>query len=111
MASQILQIAEVETAQKGLNHFKKRRCLIPAERLLRVEEGAWRGIPYAIGMKEDAPFVFAGLWEGWKDPAAEEWSRKYWSLKSSFLTIGATASPWPGKQTIYIGACSFRNLR
>ena len=24
-------------------------------------------------MKDDAPFVFAGLWEGWKDPTTEEW--------------------------------------
>jgi SOS response associated peptidase (SRAP) len=24
-------------------------------------------------MKDDSPFVFAGLWEGWKDPANNEW--------------------------------------
>ena len=30
-------------------------------------------IPYAIGMKDDSPFVFAGLWEGWKDPSTSEW--------------------------------------
>jgi putative SOS response-associated peptidase YedK len=24
-------------------------------------------------MKDDCPFVFAGLWEGWKDPANDEW--------------------------------------
>jgi putative SOS response-associated peptidase YedK len=24
-------------------------------------------------MKDDSPFVFAGLWEGWKNPASEEW--------------------------------------
>jgi putative SOS response-associated peptidase YedK len=26
-------------------------------------------------MKDDSPFVFAGLWEGWKDPANDEWIR------------------------------------
>ena len=26
-------------------------------------------------MKDDAPFVFAGLWEGWKDPTTDEWLR------------------------------------
>jgi hypothetical protein len=30
-------------------------------------------IPYAIGLKDDSPFVFAGLWEDWKDPATWEW--------------------------------------
>jgi putative SOS response-associated peptidase YedK len=29
--------------------------------------------PYSIGMKDDSPFVFAGLWEVWKEPATEEW--------------------------------------
>jgi len=24
-------------------------------------------------VKDDSPFVFAGLWEGWKDPANDEW--------------------------------------
>jgi SOS response associated peptidase (SRAP) len=24
-------------------------------------------------MKDDSPFVFAGLWEGWKDPTNGEW--------------------------------------
>jgi putative SOS response-associated peptidase YedK len=32
-------------------------------------------IPYTIGMKDDSPFVFAALWEGWKDPATDEWLR------------------------------------
>jgi putative SOS response-associated peptidase YedK len=30
-------------------------------------------IPYAIGMKDDSPFVFAALWKGWKDPFTNEW--------------------------------------
>jgi hypothetical protein len=29
-----------------------------------------------LRMKDDAPFVFAGLWESWRDPAADEWLRK-----------------------------------
>ena len=33
--------------------------------------------PYAIGMKDGAPFGLAGLWENWKDPAADEWVRTF----------------------------------
>jgi putative SOS response-associated peptidase YedK len=29
-------------------------------------------IPHSIGIKDDSRFVFAGLWEGWKDPANDE---------------------------------------
>ena len=29
-------------------------------------------IPYSISMKDDSPFVFAGLWKGWKDPGNGE---------------------------------------
>jgi putative SOS response-associated peptidase YedK len=42
-------------------------------RVERMEEGRRRKIPCSIGMKDDAPFVFAGLWEGWKDPTTEKW--------------------------------------
>jgi hypothetical protein len=24
-------------------------------------------------LKDNSPFVFAGLWEGWKDPVNDEW--------------------------------------
>jgi putative SOS response-associated peptidase YedK len=34
-------------------------------------------IPYSISMKDGARFVFAGLWEGWKDPANNEWLHTY----------------------------------
>jgi putative SOS response-associated peptidase YedK len=32
-------------------------------------------IPYSIGMKDDEPFVFAGLWDAWIDPSTDEWLR------------------------------------
>ena len=32
-------------------------------------------IPFSIGRKYDRPFAFAGLWEGWKDPATGDWLR------------------------------------
>jgi putative SOS response-associated peptidase YedK len=33
--------------------------------------------PYAIAMKNGAPFGIAGLWENWKDPASGEWIRTF----------------------------------
>jgi SOS response associated peptidase (SRAP) len=36
----------------------------------RIPDGK---IPYSIGIKDNSPFVFPGLWEGWKDPANREW--------------------------------------
>jgi putative SOS response-associated peptidase YedK len=37
-----------------------------------MEEVPGGKIPYSIGMKDDSPFMFAGLWEGWKDPSTSE---------------------------------------
>ena len=44
-----------------------RRCLVPADGFyewLRVDEKTKQ--PYAFGMKDDAPFAFAGVWDAWK---------------------------------------------
>jgi putative SOS response-associated peptidase YedK len=44
-----------------------RRCLVPADGFyewLRVDEKTKQ--PYAFRMKDDAPFAFAGVWDGWK---------------------------------------------
>ena len=33
--------------------------------------------PYAIAMKDGAPFGIAGIWENWKEPASGEWIRTF----------------------------------
>ena len=33
--------------------------------------------PYAIAMKDCAPFGIAGIWENWKEPAWGEWIRTF----------------------------------
>jgi putative SOS response-associated peptidase YedK len=52
---------------------------------------SFNNIEKLISLKDDSPFVFAGLWEGWKDPANGEWLhtgrscvRKNTPLKSTF---------------------------
>jgi putative SOS response-associated peptidase YedK len=33
--------------------------------------------PYAIAMKNGSPFGIGGLWENWKDPTSDEWTRTF----------------------------------
>src|SRR3979490_62236 len=47
---------------------KKGRCLFPADSFFEWKSGGTVKQPYSIGMKDGEPFVFAGLWEGWKPP-------------------------------------------
>jgi len=57
---------------------KKRRCLVPAEWFYE-----WRKIdaktkqPYAIAMKDDSLFAFAGLWDTWKDKTTGQTLKTY----------------------------------
>jgi putative SOS response-associated peptidase YedK len=63
----------IDTAPSYREAFKKRRCLIPSDGFYEWKKVPRGKIPYSIGMKDDSPFVFAGLWEGWKDHANGEW--------------------------------------
>ena len=67
------RVETVDTAPSYRQAFKKRRCLIPGDGFYEWKKVLGEKIPYSISMKDDSPFVFAGLWEGWKDPANGEW--------------------------------------
>src|SRR6266403_6345793 len=54
----------VDTAHSFRSAFRKRRCLIPADGFYEWKKVIGGKIPYSIEMKDDSPFVFAGLWEG-----------------------------------------------
>jgi putative SOS response-associated peptidase YedK len=69
------RVETVETAPSYREAFKKRRCLIPVDGFYEWKKVLGGKIPYSISMKDGSPFVFAGLWEGWKDPAKGEWLR------------------------------------
>jgi putative SOS response-associated peptidase YedK len=55
--------------------FKRRHCLVPAdlfyewENLDPSDAKRKNTQPYAIGLKDDTPMAFAGLWDSWKDKA------------------------------------------
>ena len=66
--------ARVETVDATPSYrqaFKKRRCLIPVDGFYEWKKVLGDKIPYSIQMKDDSPFVFAGLWERWKPPESE----------------------------------------
>ncbi len=51
--------------------FKYQRCLIPADvfyEWMVASDG--RKYPYAVHLKEERPFAFAGLWDRWKNGSA-----------------------------------------
>jgi putative SOS response-associated peptidase YedK len=54
---------------------ENRRGLIPADGFYEWRTIGGMKIPFSIGMKNDSPFAFAGLWEGWKDPTTANWLR------------------------------------
>jgi putative SOS response-associated peptidase YedK len=65
----------VDTTPSFRGAFRKRRCLIPADGFYEWRKIGGRKAPFSIAMKDDRPFVFAGLWEGWKPPGSDEWLR------------------------------------
>ncbi len=68
----------VATSPAFREAWKRRRCLVPADWFYE-----WKKLddktkqPYAIAMKDDSLFAFAGLWETWKDQASGKELRTY----------------------------------
>jgi len=54
----------VETAPSYREAFRKRRCLLPADGFYEWRTIGGAKIPFAIEMKDDRPFAFAGLLGG-----------------------------------------------
>jgi putative SOS response-associated peptidase YedK len=69
------RVESVDTASSYRGAFRKRRCLIPADSFFEWQRAGNLKQPYSIGVKSGEPFVFAGLWEGWKKPGSEDWLR------------------------------------
>jgi putative SOS response-associated peptidase YedK len=54
---------------------RSRRCIVPVDGFFewKAIKGQRAKQPYAIAMKDGAPFGIAGIWENWKEPASGEW--------------------------------------
>jgi putative SOS response-associated peptidase YedK len=48
--------------------FRRRRCLMVADGFYEWQKTNGKKQPYFIGMRDESPFAFAGLWECWEDP-------------------------------------------
>jgi putative SOS response-associated peptidase YedK len=59
--------------------YRTRRCIVPVEGFFewKAIKGQKAKQPYAIAMKDGAPFGIAGIWENWKEPASDEWIRTF----------------------------------
>jgi putative SOS response-associated peptidase YedK len=66
--------------------FQKQRCLVAADSFYewKVQDGKKKKTPFRILMKNEEPFVFAGLWDSWKKPDGE--------LLKSFTIITTNAN-------------------
>ena len=59
--------------------YRPRRCILPVDGFFewKAIKGQKAKQPYAIAMKDGAPFGIAGIWENWKDPTTGEWVRTF----------------------------------
>ncbi len=75
-------------ARSGLfgEAFAKRRCIVPVDAFFEWRATTRGKQPYAIGMKDGAPFGLAGVWDNWKDPVSGEWTRTF-----AIITVPANA--------------------
>jgi putative SOS response-associated peptidase YedK len=51
--------------------FKKRRCIIPADGFYEWQRREGKKQPFFFQMRDERPFGFAGLWEGWQGVGGE----------------------------------------
>lgn len=72
--------ARVETvAEKPMFRaaFRARRCLVPASGYFEWRVEAAGKQPYFIHAPDGTVLLFAGLWEPWRPPGAEDWIRSF----------------------------------
>jgi putative SOS response-associated peptidase YedK len=57
--------------------FRRKRCLVPVDGFYEWHREGSRRQPFAIARDDGRPLALAGLWSGWRDPAADRVIRTF----------------------------------
>ena len=57
--------------------FRRKRCLVPVDGFYEWQRIGARRQPFSIARADGRPLVLAGLWSGWRDPAADRVVRTF----------------------------------
>lgn len=80
---------QIDTSRLFSKYFRNSRCLVPADafyewKKITVEKETPRGTrtalerhPYCIRMRDEKPFMFAGICSFWKDPRSDDERASY----------------------------------
>jgi putative SOS response-associated peptidase YedK len=57
--------------------FRRKRCLVPVDGFYEWRRDGSRRQPFSIARADGRPLALAGLWAGWRDPAADRVVRTF----------------------------------
>jgi putative SOS response-associated peptidase YedK len=63
--------------------FRRKRCLVPVDGFYEWHREGARRQPFAIARGDGKPLALAGLWSGWRDPAADRVVRTFTIITSA----------------------------
>jgi putative SOS response-associated peptidase YedK len=66
--------------------LRRKRCLVPVDGFYEWKREGTRRQPYLIARTDGRPLALAGLWSGWRDPAADRVIRTF-----TIVTAGPNA--------------------
>lgn len=78
-----LETVATKPAFKGA--LSRHRCLVPADGFYEWEPKERGRTPHWVYRADGHPMTFAGIWGGWRDPATNQWTRRF-----SIITTEAT---------------------
>ena len=100
----------VATKPSFRSAFKRRRCLVAADGFYEWKRDGKVKQPFFIHRKDEEPFAFAGLWEGWENPEDGKDVQRRPLTKSRSFTPSANSSA-PAAAPGIAGGCAESSSR